>query len=225
MNRNIMVCGKWPLTLDEGNTGFFQHLHNAQKNAQCFERALQGLPTGRTVVEHYGGVGVGSTVIQHVLRPKSHVIYEIDDQCIEQLRRHIPRATVRYGNANTLMGEIRADILVLDHPYHTVRSHESLGRQWNAVFAQKPLAVVWPDGSARRFHLHRGLYDVALGCAVTTEREYLEAYSELLWKRWGYAIRVAAGHSYTYLQVTEGAPSVIEFHRWSPVTRTVERVP
>lgn len=203
----INVCGKWPLAIAPGETGFFAHLANAQKNAACFEAVIQGLPTGLLVSEHFGGVGVGSVVIQNVLKPSSHYIWDIDEDCLRQLQAtfQTPGIHVAYGDAKETMGAIDAGIVVLDLPYHTVRHHDEWEPNWTNVFKRRPLAVVWPDAACRRLHLHRHLYSGMLKY-VNDNRAYIWSYSRWLYERYGYSIRRAAWHAYTYLLVQEGPP-------------------
>lgn len=215
----INVCGKWPLAIAPGNTGFFAHLGNAQKNAACFERVIEGLPTGLRVAEHFGGVGVGSTVIQNVLKPREHHIFDIEEDCLRQLRatfEGLPGVTVAHGDALQIGGLVEADIYVLDHPYHTVRHHDEWEPMWRRIFDRSPVAVVWPDAACRRLHLHRHLYADLLKY-TNDNRAYIWSYSRWLYGRYGYSLRRAAWHAYTYVVAVEGPPvdDKLECFKWN----------
>lgn len=151
---------------------------------------------------------MGSVVIQNVLKPVSHLIYDIDEDCVRQLKATFdgqPGIWTGYGDAKELMGHVQASIVVLDHPYHTVRTHDEWAEQWDLVFRNNPLAVIWPDAACRRLHLHRHLYEPMLKY-VSSNRAYIWSYSRWLYERYGYSIRRAAWHAYTYLLVEKGPP-------------------
>lgn len=232
-----LICGRWPIVLQAGTGGFFEYLHTASaKNASAFltllcpqwdrlgpSEAPLGpcvLPQGLTVVEHFGGVGLFSTIIQEVLRPRMHAIFDLDPDCVDQLRSAFARKLVgldgkeplmsaMQGDAKLTMASIPGDLVVCDFPYATIKHHTDW--PWDSMLAHKPMALIWSDTAARRIGLHRALYTTLFGSRVVSHEDYVRAYSTYIYDRYGYSISRCAYHVYSYLYATATPPGPIQF--------------
>lgn len=209
-----MVAGKYPLALLPGlEGGHFAWLKTvSRKNPDAFQRLLVGLPRGMSVVEYFGGVGIFSTIIQQELKPRTHLAFDLDPDCARQLAT-IPGVQAAQGDAKELMGRHKAQLVVLDFPGHTARSHDD----WNmgAAFARKPRYVLFSDTALRRLGLHRKLYTEHFGRTIHTQADYMTAYSLFLRARYGYAITRVAHHVYSYVRAepVEYATKLITIER------------
>jgi hypothetical protein len=209
LSTQTLVCGRWPLTLSEGKGGHFSYLHTASsKNAACFLHLVAGLPTGMSIVEYFGGVGQFATIIQNVLRPSGHWIFDLDDDCVAQLKT-LDGPIVTQGDAHVTMGVVPADLVVLDFPVYTVRVHDS----WpmDRVFSDWPRYVIHSDTALRRIGLHRKLYSDTFKTPIWNQQDYMGAYSQFMWDRHGYSVTRVAYHLYSYVLLEQRPPAGIEY--------------
>jgi hypothetical protein len=196
----VMVCDQWPLSiLDDvrgGHLDWYRTKGSAQ-NAQCLFELVQGLPTGMSVAEHFGGIGESSIVFQNVLKPRSHYVSDLDPDCVSQLRSALPPSvTVRQANAHDSMRMIEAEFVSLDFAYFTVRYHRNW--PWVEVFEKKPKYVEFADCAKRRIGLHRDVYSEIFGTKIMDYEDYTEAYSKFFEKNYGYRIVRTVSRTYSY---------------------------
>lgn len=210
MSDSILVCGQWPLPLRPGTGGFYEYLQTASsKNASCFLELVKDLPSGLSVSEHFGGCGLFSTIIQQVLHPRTHTIYDLDSDCVAQLESVFGSvASVAQGDAKETMGA-RAQLVVLDFAYATIRNHDEW--PWARVTAAEPGYIIWSDTACRRIGLHRAAYSKIFGTPIHTHEDYVNAYSQWMWKRYGYSIVKEAHHVYSYMRAERTPPVEIKF--------------
>lgn len=198
MLKTALICEKWNIVLDDqGKSGFFQYMepNEISRRSAAMEWLLEDLPHAIKVVEYFGGVGVQSVIIQGLLKPKTHHIFELDEDCIRQLKMLYdgnPFITVALGDAKETMGTIEADLVMLDYHNMTAKHLEEWETQLTAVFAKKPRWVELTDIAARYLHLHRPLYSSILGAEVTDIQSYIRGISCYLWRKYGYSISKAA---------------------------------
>lgn len=140
----------------------------------CVE-ALCELMTKRVeyVVELYGGLGFASQVLDKFLKPKKHVIMEIDPACAKILR--LNNRKVEEGDAYELVGDhLGADLYYMDH------NTCSLINVPKALLAQLPKLKnarywFWVDTAIAKLHMNLAAYERASGLKVTDFRSYLRA--------------------------------------------------
>lgn len=209
----IQVLDRWPLVLRPGTGGHYQYLDTASKrNAACFLNLVEDLPSGLTVVEHFGGVGMFSTIIEQVLRPRWHIIGDIDDDCAKQLAATFeaePHVSVTCVDAKETMGLVPAQLVVLDFAYATIKHHGDW--PWAHVVEAKPRYIVFADTALRRLGLHRELYSRLFGCPIVTHEDYVNAYSRYLWAHYGYSVTREAHHVYSYMRLEPTPPGIVQF--------------
>lgn len=197
-----LVCGRWPLPLVDGTGGHFAHLTRKAStwNEWCFQHIICDVPTGLNIVEYFGGVGIFATIVQECLRPRQHLIYDLDRDCVRQLvhafRERVGILIAR-GDAKERMGRVDADMVVLDFPTSNVRAFE---RDWPiaAVMKRKPRYLIWSDTAMRRIGWHRRLYADFFGQPVASYDDYIRCFNEHLWQRYGYTITRVTRHVYAY---------------------------
>lgn len=209
------VCGKYPLELIPMNEGealtqhsYMRYIKNAEKNSRCFEQLMIGLPEGMSVVEHFGGLGMTGVIIDTLLVPKSHKVYDIDPYCIRQLKS-LYGDDAQYGDAKELMGKTPAELITLDFPNLNANHYH----EWpmKELFAQEPKYVTVADIAKQRIGLHVDLYTRLFGRKISNNEDYIQALSERWFNDFGYSIRKVAFHIHSFLLVTPGAPGAIEF--------------
>ena len=210
--RVVQVCGKYPLALQpfKGSTNhsYFKYLQHADKNSRCTEYLIKDLPKGLSVIEHFGGVGMTGVMIQTLLEPSSHKIFDIDPDCVSQLQS-VFGDKAAYGDAKELMGTMYADLITLDFPNMTANHHH----EWplDRVFAIGPKYIVMCDIAKQRIGLHRDLWSRIFGKPIFDNEDYMNALSERWSKQYGYAIRKVAAHAYSFLLLTPGEITPIDF--------------
>lgn len=197
----VLVCDRWPLTLRPGSGGHFAYLNTiSSKNTACFLALLDGMTHVNSVVEYFGGVGLFATVVQQVLHPLLHRVYDLDGDCVAQLQS-LPQISAAQGDAHALMGTVKGDLQVLDFPVATIRHHGEW--PWAAVFERRPRYVVFSDTALRRIGLHRALYSGIFGVPVHSHEDYVRAYSRFMWDRYGYRVTMEAHHQYSYMRLEQ----------------------
>lgn len=213
-----LVCNKWPLVLQSGQGGHYAFLDTvSSRNASCFLRLVANLPQGQTVVEHFGGVGIFSTVVQQVLAPRSHLIFDLDADCIKQVQSAFagnPTVYTEQSDAHQTMATIPGEVIICDFPVHTFKTHAEW--PWEQMCAFHPQTLFWSDTALRRLGLHRALYSRLFGVPIVDHQDYTRAYSRYMWEHYGYSIVASAFHVYSYMRA-EPVPyrDAIEFTRIS----------
>lgn len=222
--RKAIVCEKWELPIKEGEGGYYEyangrHMETA-KNALCVEYLLGKVntkptllerfrPKSLTVLEPFGGVGVFATIVQNVLHPDRHLIWEWDKDCVEQLRFALANscAKIHNGDAWDIIGTVDADVYVLDFPFCTIYYFEGMKHHWDSIFKDRPKAVLWMDGASRYLHFHKERYGKVFGKTIKTPEDYAQAMSDWYYERYGYTVNNAAySHGCFYFLATTDKP-------------------
>lgn len=209
----VQICDRWELPLLDGSGGHYQYLDSISKrNAACFLELVDGLHI-ESAVEYFGGVGIFSTIIQQVLHPYRHSVFDLDADCVAQLRT-IQGLQVAQGDAHETMGTATGDLVVCDFPVCTLRTLP----EWplERIVALHPRYIVVSDTALRRLGLHRELYSKLSGEPVFDLDDYVKVYSESIWKRCGYSVTRVAHHLYSYFllePLQPGTPTITKVSR------------
>jgi len=206
MTTMVRICDRWEMPLIEGKGGHYRYLDTAsQRNAACFLELCNHMevPAIHSVVEYFGGVGIFSTIIQQLFQPFEHHAFDLDPDCVAQLKT-LPGIQAAVGDAHETMGSIPADLIVCDLPVSTLRSIDEW--PWVHVAIHKPRYIVVSDTALRRLGLHRALYSKFAGSTVHSFEDYVKVYSEYMWKHYGYSITHVAHHVYSYFLLEPRAP-------------------
>lgn len=207
-----LVCGKWKLPVLEGKAemviggarSYYAFINGRSKeigrNVQCIEDLITHLPPGiETVIEPFGGIGGFTTVIQQTIHPKLHTIFEINDDCLAQLKNGFdsnPTIVIRNEDSREIFGTIPADLYVLDIPSpSTLKSYPKWEKQWKQVISNQPKAIIWHDSASRYLHLHFETYSREAKHTITDHESYGVAMSKFMQERHGYSV-----HAMTYSQ-------------------------
>ena len=198
--RELLVGGRWPLPLVEGAGGHFAHIDReaSKMNEACFMHITRDFPHGMSVAEYFGGVGIFSTIVQETLKPRLHLIYDIDDDCVRQLQSVFTgRAVVGKADAKEVMGTHPVDMVVLDFPTMNVRFFE---RDWPVakVMERRPRYLIWSDTALRRIGWFRHLYTEFFSEEVFSYSDYIRCFNKLLWTRYRYTITRVSRHMHAY---------------------------
>jgi hypothetical protein len=229
----VLVCGEWPLLLKAGAGGYYHYVNKRAgevgRNAHCIRWLLESLDLEiESVVEPFGGVGVFATVIQGVLHPTTHRLYDLDTDCLAQLRAAFEGTsgvTVEEGDAERTIGGESADLYLLDFPSPFTAMHfDRWAVQWERLIAQNPKAIIWMDGASWGMHWHAARYAQVLGRPVADSEDYARGMSDFLFDRYGYALRAATvSRGCFYFAATPG--EVAEFPVQKFTTRGLALTP
>ena len=149
-----------------------------------------------TVVEFFGGSGIGSGIIQGLFKPAKHYVYDKDSQCVTHLQaqKFTHACEIWQGDAKeAMLDEATYDyglssnyIIACDFFSFSAYRIPEWDRQFEAIFALEPLAVQITDTSIARLHLQRERYAKVLGREFTTTEGYLNAFSDYMWEHYNY---------------------------------------
>lgn len=230
----LLINQAWPLEFpdeyDEGDkTSFLYWVHHhfpavqvhAAAQLYCYKdlRDLIKTPKISTVVEFFGGSGIGTTIIQRLFEPQLHCVYDIDPACVKHLQAQefSDCVDVWQGDAHEVMLEeadypdYRLHLAACDFFSFSAYRIPEWREQFDAIFAKKPYGVQITDTSIARLPLQRKRYAEALGRDFTTTPEYLMAFSNWIWEHYGY---VATSIAYREFACYMFAP--YESKVWSP---------
>ena len=178
---------------------------------------LEGTEGIRSVKEFFGGAGLGTSVVLDIFTPESYSVYELDQDCIDHLRRQPwpDCVTIKQGDARqTMMEAGTADLMFMDyHLMNPVRLSD-WQHQIDRVFKLRPKAVYLNDTSFWSMQLHRKRFGEALGAPPLQSREeYIEAYSRYMLHRYNYsALAVSIHQGASFLYVPGPVPSTLVEH-------------
>lgn len=207
-----MICGKWPLELGEHSTGpekkpegymggQFSWVNDkkVRYNADAFLDVLNqaNLPTGMTALEFCGGIGEFTVVIQNVLKPSHHRVFDYDQECADHLKRTFPQCEVAQGDARETMKKYTADFVSFDPPKMRAEDHHL----WPMaeMYAFKPRYALLCDTSRPRVALHRATHTKFLDFPVRTYDDYVQGYDKFLRRKYGYKITAVGRRWYCWL--------------------------
>jgi hypothetical protein len=168
--------------------------------AKCLatEWLIQTLPKEKSIVEFFGGVGFFATLVENIIHPIDHFIFEINDVCVTQLRECFKKnknVHVDSGDARKTILDFNCDILSLDFPNFTIldlREGHRWQKQFHHVFSIDAEAIVFTDTSPSYFSIHKDRYSQFFDKKLNSVRDYVLSFSEYLYKRYGYSVTNAA---------------------------------
>jgi len=192
-----------PQLMPDGDYSYYQYLNKrwqeTGKNVLCQEFLLREHKHAPVLVEPFGGCGVFSVALQHVVQPDRHLIGELDDDCVNQLKYCMARysnVVVSKEDAHQSLGVIPADIYVCDFPFFTLIQHRN--GKWKTemerMISHKPEAIIITDGSSCRWHFTVPNL-ITRGYDVTNDREsYAGVFSDYFEEHYGYTVTAMAYH-------------------------------
>lgn len=173
--------------------------YDAAYECWCYEHLTSFLPKQSTVVEWFGGLGIGSIIIQKLLQPWRHVIYEHDKWLCQHLET-VPELGPCYvccGDSYEAEPEYGGTIHVVDNNSFTIRrwlKDEQYAAFMDKVFCNSEY-VLFTDTAVCIFWPHRERYAQALGTPrITSLADYLHGLSRRVDEHYGQRIVVAATH-------------------------------
>ena len=213
----ILLCSKYEMKIEDSllqvegpHVPFFMHLHSPRRLAQlarftwCWEKLIQQVKREvktkpvQSVVEYFGGMGRSSVIIQEELRPKRHVVIDIDEkqyQHLNSLRSIYSSLFVYRDDAYGIAGGHPADFAALDFPYFTLTrllKEAPFTKIIGAVTSKRPRYLEISDGALSRLHLNYAIYSEVAGTEVRTPEQYFQALSQTFLSKFNYGISFAA---------------------------------
>jgi len=198
-----------PQQMPDGDYSYYQYLNKrwqeTGKNVLCQEFLLSPHKRSKNandliVAEPFGGCGVFSIAIQHLLKPMHHFIGELDEDCVRQLyfcTSSYPGVTVHQEDAHERLGVLPADIYVCDFPFFTLIKHSEQNmwvKEMERMVSHEPEAIIITDGSSCRWHftannLKKRGYD------VNHHREsYAKVFDKYFKEKYNYRVTAVAYH-------------------------------
>ncbi len=200
--------------MEGGGVSYYDYINKRPtetgKNVQCIAWLIKDLKKGMSVWEPFGGVGVFATAVQEILKPKAHVIHEIDETCLLQLEHALSKYNVAIDkqDATKVLGTQYADVFVVDFPLFSMLRY--LKGRWEPelrrMTTQRPKAIIMTDGSSCRYHLQWKNYKKVDSRIDDTRTSYVYALSRLLHNRYGYSIVACAFHANSFYYRLENVP-------------------
>lgn len=220
--RTAIICEKWELNILDGQGGFFAHTNISElsRRAICFEWLMQWLPKGISVTEYFGGIGLQSLIIQKIVAPVIHKVFDLDIECVYQLSMSLkgyPVSVAKY-DARNAMPVNSTKVAILDFPNMTAKRYD----EWQLPLSElllirKPEFVEITDVGNRFLHLHTGQYSEILGREIETISDYILGISDYVNKNYGYSVFKAAYKSGTsYMLFKPGIFEEVEFFHVGP---------
>lgn len=219
--KTAIVCEKWELPIEDGESGFFAHtkIGELSRRALCFEWLLKDIPPGKSITEYFGGIGLQSVIIQELAQPSEHTIYDIDSDCVNQLRSIFKGKAVSIDqfDAREKMPECNSDIAILDFPDMTANKYTKWAEPLEGLFASRPKVVEITDVGNRYLHLWLSKYSEILGYDIKTIPDYITGISKYLYNKYEYSVFRAAYKSGTsYMLLANTPPDEIDLYRVGP---------
>lgn len=202
----ILVNGTWPLVFQEDKEqhtkqSFLYWLQehpahiagHAAAEYRMYMEVKHHLGNVDSAVEYFGGIGVGTMLIQHLLKPKDHTVYELDMACVTHLegQKWPGDVSVVYGDSSEAMGKVYGQMVACDFGQFTASQLEKWSEPLDRMFAREPDAVCITDTSITRFWPNRKRYENILGDTFADPPGYYLAMGRHVKKRWGYNLRLA----------------------------------
>lgn len=204
--QTMLICEKWKLPLLDGKEGYFKDLKFQYLNRRCLclEWLFKNVEKYPSVVDYFGGVGVIETIVTNMLEPVKFDIYDIEQDCINQLRNAFPTANVQYGDARkTMLFPEHYDIALVDHPYLTPTRWPDWDKEFDGIFGMEPKLVEMAV-AVRKLHLNMKIYGRNLNHEVVDVPSYVMGISKKLYARYGYSvIRAASLFTSVYMLIAK----------------------
>ena len=192
-----------PQKMPDGDYSYYQYLNKrwqeTGKNVLCQEFLLNEHLGASVIQEPFGGCGVFSVALQHVVKPEHHFIGELDDDCVNQLKYCMAgysNVVVSKEDAHESLGVMPANIYVCDFPFFTLIQHSNgkWRKEMERMVSHKPEAIIITDGSSCRWHFTMPNL-LARGYDVTNDRKsYAGAFSDYFVEHYGYKVTAMAYH-------------------------------
>ena len=204
------LCGKWDFPVlrrpSKNSVGGFaenyldrlqRRLTDPSREAICTEALYNFLrelnPGVQEVAEYCAGIGLNGFCIERLLKPASHIVHDINDECVRQLAISVPEAKASISDFFT-SDKHEADLSVLDFNSFTVLSgskNPAMMKGLEETFLKTRKYATITDGCTRYFHTNRDNYARVLGeetGSLKTFEDYVSAVSRWYGKHFGFSV-------------------------------------
>jgi len=158
------------------------HREDLRALAAAHDVFLPRLGKVRTVFEAFGGMGLSGTMIRGILRPESHVITDLDPDCVSHLRLNFPEANVIHGDAFEHAKEHGQKVDLLNVDWNRFTALDFVRRPPKIMTAFRGRYMIIADSAVIKLHLNASVYARELGMAGDTPLDYYLA-SDALYRR------------------------------------------
>jgi len=164
-----------------------------------------------SVIEYMAGIGVQTLLIQKLFKISTHIVGELDEGCVEHLSKtnwDYPVKAIHQDAQKALAEYNDSDLKFLDLPNSSILQITTKWKDgFNKVFESKPKLVVWTDTSVTYpMSIHGQKYGEILSAKIGDKYDYVNAYSNWLYNKFGYSIIRAAfrAKNAVYFAAVEG---------------------
>lgn len=208
------ICNEWELPFDieiksEDNVSLHNrsYIHYAADHSdlvatKCWatkwllENIIDANQT-YSVIEYMAGIGVQTLLIQKLFKISKHITGELDQGCVDHLSKNIwdyPITAIHQDASKALLEEDNSDLKFLDLPNSSILQTTTKWKDgFNKLFESNPKLVVWTDTSVTYpMSIHGQKYGEILSAKIGDKYDYVNAYSNWLYDKFGYSIKKAA---------------------------------
>lgn len=221
------ICNEWQLTFNqlknENDVSLHNrsYLHYATEHtdlvaSKCWAtkwllKDIIDTSKEYTAREYMAGIGVQTLLIQKLFKISHHIVGELDEGCVEHLLSNEWDVTPVVRNQDAFKAVLEndnSDLKFLDVPNSSILQ---MNTKWKDIFYKlfesKPSLIVWTDTSVTYpMSIHGKKYGEILSAEINDKYDYVKAYSNWLYKNFGYSIKRAAfrGNNAVYFAAVQG---------------------
>lgn len=183
---------------DAAHTAYAIQRADQRRELGAFRRLISGLTAG-SVLELFGGSGWHSAAIQELVKPETHVVFDLSRDCVASVQMSLPEVSAHrvdsFAYARDKLASRPFDWVHADFNQFTLLRHLD-GKQYTGVldgiFASAQKLATITDSAVygiARFQRNRNAYRRAFGVVVEDLPHYFSLASRFYYDHWGYSIR------------------------------------
>ena len=227
-----LIMDKWEMEIDDTKVeksqkekgekrSYFSFLKKVSvgRQAKCRYNLLIRLQNKgiENAVEFFGGVGINSTMIQKIIEPENHYIYDYDEKCVEHLNKNFEN--VFQADSYQVMQGIKSKNALYDFDFNSftikqlIENEKRVKNGIDNIFSQKPKAVIITDSAKSKIHLNYKVYERLLNAKIGDFNDYISAVDEYFQDEYNYSISHCYFHnsaSYSLFQPVKSKEIKIE---------------
>lgn len=212
----IQICNEYLINMDESDVvdgaeepflqfllGNSARIRQLSRFTWCYNNIIQYVANSgeeiNTVVEYFGGLGRTATIVQYLVHPDKHILYDYNTGCynhLTELFRDNPRVKVIYADSLNLPEYLNAEFIIYDCPKFTIQAFYDDNRKHKIdtlakIFKNKPKFVTVTDTALGYLHFHKENWSKLVNKPIETSNDYISAISSEFSERFGYYITKA----------------------------------
>jgi len=239
------ICNTWEVEIDEDiverakeeegkKIDNIPHLASLTKgNADEINRHLyafrdiaKDIEKGGKVIEFFGGSGFQTMIIQKIIQPNQHLVYDISEICVEHMKRMFPGQFVDVRRADSFerFKIDKCDTAICDFNTFTALrlvDDRKVESSLKKLLEREQLKYVTiTDSSKTKMHLNNKVYQKWLDYEIENFVDYCKGFSRYLFKEFGFSVKKVNYHygaSILFLQRAPVPENEIQFQDFSDI--------